>query len=258
MHGCRTWQNILKQEKWYILRSQSKFHMKEYDHHQTLHVRVGLPRLRPYCGRPFASNCRSNFCAFPSSPLRSHVFFQRTMYSVPDTVSLLSSILMISHSGSSICAASPCPWTCSTIGRLVIVPLVGPERMVALRISGLTTFDSGEVPLAWVSRCWCWTANMFSVERQTGHSLSQIEKAYFTLTLTASSFILMRWQTAAAFDMTLRRRFPLNGRQTPFLYRLQQRRSFLVVVPVRFLFIFFLVIYLRFLAVARILLVPIR
>ena len=56
----------------------------------------------------FASNSRSNFCIFPSSHLGNHVFFQRTIYSVPDTDSLLSNIFMISYSSSSTCTVLPC------------------------------------------------------------------------------------------------------------------------------------------------------
>ena len=63
-------------------------HINVYNHHQVLSVRAGVPRLRPCCARLFASNSRSNFRAFPSSPWASHVIFQCTLYSVPDTVSL--------------------------------------------------------------------------------------------------------------------------------------------------------------------------
>lgn len=99
---------------------------KVYDHHQTLSARAGLPRLRPGRARLFASKSRSNSCAFPGSPLGSHVLFQRIMYSIFNTVSLLPSIFMISHSCSSACAVSLCVWTCSRPGGVV----AGPRRMV--------------------------------------------------------------------------------------------------------------------------------
>ncbi len=70
------------------------------------------------------------------------------MYSIPDNVCLLLSIFMISYLGSSTYAILPCPWAYSAIGGLVVVPLVGPRGIVALRISGLTPFDLGEVLLA--------------------------------------------------------------------------------------------------------------
>ncbi len=80
-----------------------------YNDHQTMSLRADLPRLRPCCARPFASYSRNNFRAFPNSLLGSHVLFQRTLYSVPDLVSLLSRISVTSHSCSSTSAAPPWP-----------------------------------------------------------------------------------------------------------------------------------------------------
>lgn len=128
-----------------LFRSLRKLHMQVYNHHQTLSVPVGLPRLRPSSSRSFASNFRSNFDAFPNSPLSSHVFFQRTLYFFPDIVFLLSSIFRIFHFDSSTCVASPCLWTCLRTGELVTEPLTESREMIALRISSLTLFDSKEV-----------------------------------------------------------------------------------------------------------------
>ena len=89
-------------------------------------LRADLPRLRPCCARPFASYSHNNFCAFPNSLLGSHVLFQRTLYCVPDLVSLLSRIFVTSHSCSSISAGPPWPWCCSGAKGMVAVALTEP------------------------------------------------------------------------------------------------------------------------------------
>jgi len=69
-----------------------------YNDHQTMSLRADLPRLRPYCARPFALYSYNSFYAFPNSLLGSHILFQRTLYYVPDLVSLLSRIFVTSYS----------------------------------------------------------------------------------------------------------------------------------------------------------------
>ncbi len=95
--------------------------------HQPLSVRAGLPRLRPCCARPFASNFSNNPCALPNSLLSNHVSFQRTLYSVSGPAALFSRISVISHSCSSTSAGPPGPWCCSVPSGLVAVALAEPS-----------------------------------------------------------------------------------------------------------------------------------
>ena len=62
------------------------------------------------CAWSCASNSCSNRFAFLSSLLGSHVFFQRTLYSLPFPTRLLPTIFLISHSSSANAGvpASPC------------------------------------------------------------------------------------------------------------------------------------------------------
>jgi len=80
-----------------------------YNDHQTMSLRANLPRLRPCCARPFASNFFNNLCALPNSLLSNHVSFQRTLYSVSDSAALFSRISVISHSCSSTSTEPPEP-----------------------------------------------------------------------------------------------------------------------------------------------------
>lgn len=101
--------------------------MSYINDHQTLSLWAGLPRLGLCCARLFASYSRNNLRALPSSLLGSHVHSQRTLYSVPDlVVSLLSRILMTSHSCSSTSARPPWPWGWSGAKGLVAVALAEP------------------------------------------------------------------------------------------------------------------------------------
>lgn len=87
---------------------------------------AGLPRLGLCCARLFASYSRNNLRALPNSLLGSHVYSQRTLYFVPDLISLLSRILMTFHSCSSTSARPPWPWGWSRAKSLMAVALTEP------------------------------------------------------------------------------------------------------------------------------------
>ncbi len=102
--------------------------------HRPLSVQADLPRLRPCCARPFASNFSNNPCAFPNSLLGNHVSFQRTLYFVSDPAALFSRMPVISHSCSSAFAESPEAWCCSVVSDLTAIALAKPAMADVLPV----------------------------------------------------------------------------------------------------------------------------
>ena len=242
-------QDIFWQENAYILPSQSKFHMKVCNHHQTLSARAGLACLLPCCAWRFASKSPISFRAFLSSPSGSHVFCipfptQSLSYPVslqfPTPAPRLVPYHLVSEPAQQLAGW----WSNRAVGDNCITDsrrnTLQPKRIAVGLDIEMLILDHKHVICRILD----------------GPFIFRCINAHFTPTLTVDSFISIRWRAAATFDATLQRRLPLSGRRTPFLCRFQQRRGFLVAIAV--MFILSLVVRLRLLAVPRILLGPTR
>ena len=91
--------------------------------HWSLFIRVNLLCLRSCCSRSFALNFFNNLCALLNSLLSNHVFSQRTLYFVFNSIALFSKIFVIFHFCFFISAESSEFWCCSMISDLMMIML---------------------------------------------------------------------------------------------------------------------------------------
>ncbi len=122
--------------------------------HKSLFIQVDLSHLCSYCAQSFVSNFFNNLCALFNSLLSNHVFFQRILYFVSDSITFFSRIFVIFHFCFFISAELSELWCCSVSNDLM--------RIVLTKSSMTDLFSLQE--FAWINHL-SWFANEVMLEK---------------------------------------------------------------------------------------------